>query len=367
MFPFEKILAYIANEQCALVIGPEIMHFEEKPMNMYLRDRLYQQYKNDVMHYYAGDGLFLFPPSDESVKSDVAQSLRQECYKLPQTQGYNESLLKTIARIPFHLIVSINPDTFLSDTFFRFGVTHRFSHFRKGDSPSDEVMLPSREAPLIYNMAGSVLEDESLILDYEDLFSLISSSLGAAGLPENLQTALGNIRSYIFLGFPFEKWYTQVMLRIVCGKATYKKYAGPHHINPDTHTFLANQFKIEFWDASNGDFMAAFMDAAEKYRDADPQKAQVPFLRELLEDPTVPEEAAIIREIQHAKFDKAIAILLAFAKGNPAHEDAASQISGRYKYLVDNQSKIDSREYLTNLNQIADAVIQLARAIAKSK
>ncbi len=366
MFPFEKILTYIANEQCVLVIGPEILRFEGKPMNMYLRDRLYEQFKNDVTHYYQNDGLFLFPSEDESVKSDLAQSLRQECYQLPALQEYQEDLFKTIARLPFHLIISINPDTFLTDTFYKYGIRHRFSHYRKGDRPSDEVAPPTLEEPLIYNLAGSVLEDESLVLDYDDLFSLIGSSLGAAGLPSGLQTALEKIRTYIFIGFSFEKWYTQVMLRILCGKAAYRKYAGPHKINPDTYTFLVNQFKIGFWDQEEGDFWEAFTQQAMEYKNADPQKANLPFLRDLLENPLVPEEANIIRDIQNALYAKAIGKLLAFAKGT-AWEDDATQCSARYQHIAQNQPKMDSRDYLPALNQISDSVIQLARQIAAAK
>ena len=366
MFPFERILSYIANEQCALVIGPEILHFEGKPMNMYLRDRLNEQFKNEVTHYYPNEGLFLFPSEDESVKSDLAQALRKECYRLPSLEGYQEEIFKTIARQPFHLIISINPDTFLSDTFYKYGVRHRFSHFRKGENPSDEVATPTREEPLIYNIAGSILEDESLILDYDDLFSLIGSTLGASGLPGGLQTALDKIRTYIFIGFPFEKWYTHVMLRILCGKTAYRKYAGPHKIDKETHTFLANQFKIDFWDAKDGDYWEAFTKAATEYVDPDPQKTGVPFLRDLLEDPHTPEESNIIRDLQNAQFAKAISTLLAFGKGT-AFEGDTVQCSARYQALAQNQSKIDSRDFLTTLNQITDAIISLARQIANSK
>ncbi len=188
------------------------------------------------------------------MKSDVAQSLRRECARLPSMPGYDEDLLKAIARLPFHLIVSINPDTFLSDTFYKFGVKHRFSHYRKGNRPSDAVAPPTREEPLIYNLTGSVLEDESSILDYEDLFSLIGSSLGAAGLPAGFRSAMEKIRTYIFMGFNFEKWHTQLMLRILCGKVGYRKYAGPHELGADTRIFLTNQFKIEFWDPKEGVF-----------------------------------------------------------------------------------------------------------------
>lgn len=369
MFPFDKILTYIANEQCALVIGPEIMHFDNKPMNMYLRNKLNEQYKDEVegYYYYAEDGLFQFPPQEQSVKSDVAQSMRTECHRLPLTAGYDEEILKTIAQLPFHLILSINPDTFLSDTFFKYGVTHRFSHYRKGERPSDDVAPPTREAPLIYNIAGSVLEDESLVLDYEDLFSLIGSSLSPSGLPDGLRTALEKIRTFVFIGFNFEKWHTQVMLRILCGKAGYRKFAGPHKVSDNTRVFLANQFKIDFWDTQKGDFLTTFMQNAAQFVDPDPKNASRPFLRTLLENPLLPEETSIIRDIQNAQYARAIASLSNYAKGNLDNEDLATGLSSRYNLLTQKQAQMDSRDYLTTLNQIADAVIQLARSISDSK
>lgn len=367
MFPFDKILTYIANEQCALVVGPDIMQFDGQPMNMYLRNKLYEQYQDEVTHYYAEDGLFQFPGQEASVKSDVAQSMRTLCSRLPATPGYNEEILKTIARLPFHLILSINPDTFLSDTFFKYGVTHRFSHYRKGERPSDDVAPPTREEPLIYNVGGSVLEDESLVLDYEDLFSLIGSTLGASGLPDGLRTALEKIRTFIFIGFNFEKWHTQIMLRILCGKAGYRKFAGPHEVSDATRVFLAHQFKIDFWDKDKGDFLPFFVEEATKFVDPDPKNANRVFMRTLLESPLAPEETNIMREIQNAQYPRAITSLMAYAKGNADFENTAVQLSGRFQLLTQSQATMDSRDYLTTLNQIADAVIKLARAISESK
>jgi hypothetical protein len=367
MFPFDKILSYVAHEQCALVLGPDIMRFEDKPMNMYLRDKLYQQYKTEVSHYYADDGLFQFPAQEEYVESDLAQSMRNECYRLPTMQGYNEDLLKTIARLPIHLIISTNPDTFLSDTFFKYGVTHRFSHYRKGERPSDDVAPPTREEPLIYNIGGSVLEDESLVLDYEDLFSLIGSTLGSSGMPDGLRTALEKVRTFIFLGFNFEKWHTQIMLRILCGKMGYRKFAGPHDVTENTRVFLSNQFKIDFWNNQHGDFLQTLVQEAEKYIDPDPNNANRPFMRTLLENPLAAEETNIMREIQNAQYARAIASLTAYAKGNGDFENAAFQLSGRYQLLTQSQATMDSRDYLTTLNQIADAVVKLARAISDTK
>jgi hypothetical protein len=368
MFPFEKILTYIANEQCALVVGPEIMQFEGQPMNMYLRNKLYKLYETELPHYYANEGLYQFPAQEISVKSDLAQSFKKECYNLPNTEGYNEDVLKTIAKLPFHLILSINPDTFLSDTFYKYGIKHRFSHFRKGDRPCEEVAAPTREEPLIYNISGSILEDESLVLDYEDLYSMIGSSMGSAGLPNGLRTALEKIRTYIFIGFNFEKWHTQILIRILSGKAGYRKFAGPHKLSDETSLFLSNQFKIDFWDINQGDFLGTFANEALKFVDPDPNNAQRPWIRNLLENPKTAEETAIIRDIQNAQYAKALSSLDAYAKkAAPDKSDMAVQLNGQFSYLQQNQAKIDSRDYLTTLNKIADAILSLAHEIAQNK
>ena len=366
MFPFDNILDYVSDEQCALVLGPEIMHFEGKPMNMFVRDKLSEQFRDSLTHYYANDGLFAFPAQDAWVKTDLAKSLKNECLRLPQTAGFDEDFLKNLARIPVHLIISTNPDTFLSDVFFKYGIKHRFSYFRKGDRPSDEVAIPTRDEPLIYNIAGCILEDESLVLDYEDLFSLIGSSFGASGMPHGLQTALSGIRRYIFLGFNFEKWHTQILLRILCGKTFQKKYAGPHQVSAETRTFLANQFNIDFWQPDQGDFMAKFLESAEKYVPADPAKAAKPTLRALSDKPLAAQEINIIREIRNGQMLRAIGLLLEFAKNTQFELDAV-HISGWNARIFADQPKMDSRDYQTNLNQISDAAIQLARQIAAKK
>jgi hypothetical protein len=358
MFPLNKILTYIADEQCALVVGPEIMNFEDKPMNMYVRDRLYEQFKDEVLHYYQNDGLFLFPPNDGSVKSDVAQALRAECHRLTSLEGYREDIFRHIARLPFHLIISINPDTFLRDTFLKYDVAHRFGYYLMGDAPTADVDIPTREEPLIYNMAGSVVRDESLILDYEDLFSFIGSSIGPAGIPGGLRSALKNIRTYIFIGFPFEKWYTHVMLRIVCGSDTYRKYAGPHQINSDIHTFLANQFKIDFWKPEYGDFWTALTGEAEQY--VHPLKPDRVFLRELRDKPLTRPVTDIIRAVGNGEYAKALDLLLNLVRGTP-EENEAVLCRGRYARIQKEQRQMDSRDYSMELNQIAQTIIELAR------
>ncbi len=364
MFPFKSILDYITDEQCALVLGPEIMRFDDKPMHLFLRDKLSEQFRDKLTHYYASDGLFAFPAQDEWVKTDLAKAFKNECLGLPKLAGFDESLLKNIARLPFHLVISTNPDIFLSDVFYKYGVRHRFAHFRKGGQASDEVAVPSRDEPLIYNLSGSILEDESLVLDYEDLYSLLGSSFSGTGMPQGLQTALGKVRRFVFLGFDFEKWHTQLLLRILCGKSFQKKFAGPHRVSPVTRVFLANQFNVEFWDETKGDFLSTFLREAENYVPADSAKAAAPRLRPLAEDPLAPQEINILREIRNGQLTKAATMLGDFSK-NTEKESEVVLIMGQLARLTADQSRIDSRDFQTAMNAIADTILKLARQIAQ--
>ncbi len=359
---FESFLQFVYDEQCALVIGPEIMRFDKKPMNMFVRDKLHAQFKDDLAHYYDGDGLFAFKPGREWIKGEMAKSFKDECLDLTKSAGFDEELLKNIARLPFHLIISANPDTFLSDVFNKYGVPHKFSFYRKGDKPSDEVKLPTRDEPLIYNISGCISEDESLILDYEDLFTLIKSSFGPSGLPQGLQSALRGVKRYIFLGFNFDKWHTQILLRILCGSNFQKNYAGPHSVTEETNTFLEHEFRIDFWKPEMGDFLTAFLDSAEKYK-PDAVLANQPRLRQLSGAPGLPSEVNINLAIKNGQLKPAIDYLLEFSKGTK-YEPEALQISGMHAHATIAQDKMDTRDYKAHIAKVMDDIIRLTRLIA---
>jgi len=345
-----RTLQYIASEQCALLIGPDIMQFGERSMTQYLRDQLYATYRNDVAFYYENEGFFLFNSQDDHIKADMAQDMRLQCQQL----AYDEALYQKIARLPFHLVISINPDTFLSDVCYKYGIRHRFGYFRSRQKGADVVAPPTREEPLIYNLSGYVHDDESLLLDYEDLFSLIASTVGSPGLPLALQEALHKVRTFIFLGFSFEKWYTQLLLRILCGDKRYQKYAIRHHIEEGaTRNFLMQQFKIEFLPDDTQPLDTLYAAASEP---------GAPVALRPVSDPIGTRVVDIIRHIQQYQPEKALEALLRAAQGTPLENDA-TMFASRYARLREEKAngKIDSRDEVVEFNRIVDGILQTAK------
>ncbi|MEM7654905.1 MAG: SIR2 family protein [Bacteroidota bacterium] len=205
---------------------------------------------------------------------------------------------------------------------------------------------PSQEAPLIYNLFGSKNDDESLILDYEDVFHLIAYSTNPEGLPDKLRAALSKIRLFIFVGFSFDRWYTQLMLRLLCGSSGTQKYAANQQAVPDdTRDFLVHQFQIEF------------LDPEESFLDLLHAKAQEKGLLRPLADPLGDAEVAVVRFVQNGEIDRALQQL------ETLNQEEATLLMARYSQWRDSQEKgtLDSRDLLVEYNRIVDAVLEVLK------
>lgn len=346
---WDIILDYIESEQAALLIGPEIMYFDGKPMNMAWREGLHERFENKIAYFYEQEGFFLF--ANKIAKNDAARFVR----KFINEREPDEAVYKKIIQIKFPLVISINPDTYLSDVAYKYGVRHRFSHFKSRNKATEDVEEPGKDLPLFYNLCGAVHDDESILLDYEDLFRLIASSVSAPGLPPKLQSALDKVRIFFFVGFQFEKWYTQLLLRLLCGQEESEKYAtNRQQVDNEVRDFLLHQFQIEFLDKER-----SFLDHLHE------KCAERKLLRPLAE-PASADEINIIRLIQSGKeLSSAFEILRQCTENTPeAHE--TTLLMARYNLLQEEKRKgtLDSRDYYMQYNRVIDGILKLIRQVS---
>lgn len=347
---FNTLLDQIDHQQCVLLLGPELAQLEGQPIQQQLREQLLADYATEISYYYPRDGLFLF--TDELAKGDVQGGVRL-FYKNPElATKLNETIFKKIAQIPFHLVLSISPDNFLSDVCYKYGVKHRSAFFHHRGDAVQLIDPPSKEIPLVYQLFGRFSQDDSLVLDYEDLFRLLQAGLGAPGLPEKLRAALDRAKTFIFLGFDFEKWYSQLLLRLLTGEKAIRKYALNTQIaESQTHTFLVKQFEIAFL----GDEMAFFEHLYQECQ----QRLK---LRQLTE-PNSPAARQVIQLVQEGEPERALEVL----KGLPGLDSSIANdivmLSARYLNLKQNQEKglMDSRDYWPEFNRIIDAILELSQ------
>jgi hypothetical protein len=346
---WDTLIEYIRSGQAALFIGPEVMLLEGQPIQHVWRQRIFEKFKSRIAYHYEPEGLFLF--SNKIAKNDAAQLLR----KSANEQQPDEAVFQKIAQIKFPVVVSINPDTYLSDIAYKYGVRHRFSHFKSRSKGTEDVEEPHVDLPLFYNLCGSVNDDESVILDYEDLFRLISSSVSAPGLPIKLKEVLDRVRIFFFVGFQFEKWYTQLLLRLLCGQEESMKYAAnQQQVSDETRDFLFHQFQVEFLEKDQ-----AFLDVLH-------QKCNENGLLRPLSDPASADEINLIRLIQTGKdLHAPLELLRQKTEKTPSFKDT-TQLMGQYNNLMEEKRKgtLDSRDYFVQYNKIIDGILQLIREAA---
>jgi hypothetical protein len=338
---FRSIFADIKQGKCVVLVGPEIVKIGGKPLRQVLRDQLLSTNADDIAHYYERDGFFLF--RDKIAKEDVEREV--VLFYQDHQSDVDEAPLLNLVRLRAHVFLSINPDSFLSDVAYKYGIRHRFAYFQHGGTAVQDVEPPSADMPLFYNLFGSLQRDDSLVLDYDDLFRLLSSLLGAPGLPNHLALALQQAKHFLFVGFDFDKWYSQLILRILSGEKAIRKFAVDHtEKNENTTTFLVKQFGIEFIKDE-----ALFLEALAE------RAAAEGALRDIVEAQT-PEVVRLTHYLQNGDVLGALNHL----KTNAGAQSDATILLARYHELKDREARktIDSSDYSVEYNRIVDAILE---------
>lgn len=241
---WDFILSTIEDEKCILFLGPEI--FTDREGNR-LEDRLFEyldvDHNPDIQTCYREDNLFLFNSRARKTKT---------FYKLKNfyQQEFPESreVFEKIAEIPFHFIVQVTPDKYISKVFDELNVKHNFQFYWRKKPPDPNLKTPTARVPLVYNMLGCVDRQESMVLTHNDLFDYFESIFSRNSMPERLKKIIKEANNFIFLGISFDKWYMQLLLRIlyIHNDFNFVRYASNQAFDEAIRTFCFEQFKIEF-------------------------------------------------------------------------------------------------------------------------
>lgn len=231
---------------CVLLIGREIcVTSENRSLEEAMLEHLNIGEDENILKYYGDDGLFLFRDGMSKTKS---------YYKIRDfyLSGLNQNLYKKIAKIPFHLIISTSPDHTLENIFKEEHTLHQFGVYNKTENPIDFEQKPHKDFPLLYNLLGSIHDEESLVLTHDDVFEYMQGVFGTRPIPNTILETLLKSKNLIFLGFKFEKWYVQLLMRLLGihekDRARFARYAFNKSIFPATKSLVMEQFRIAFID-----------------------------------------------------------------------------------------------------------------------
>lgn len=352
----QRLVADVKAGRCALILGPEIFSIDGQGIQTHIRAQLSERFGDQIAAYYERDGFFLLKnPEDKPEMQDELQHL----YKSLRPA---EDLLRQIVEVPFSLVLSVNPDTWLRDLSFRYGLPNRFAWFdpRKQedldvpDGSEAEGQALRDRIPLYYNLCGSVDRLSTLMLDYDDLYRLLEGMLGAPKLPEKLLARLKDTTSYLFLGFQFDRWHTQLMLRLLDVKNAPRRFAiqSPVPKEKDTEAFVISQFRIKFLG-----------EETDVLRRVHAAFAAEGLLRQV-DEGGAPARNEVTAHLQKGNLEKALGRLQDAAKGT-SMADTATLLSSQYQLWLSEKNKgtLDTRDIALQYNQLTDRILQAAKQL----
>ena len=250
----------LKDQKCILFLGPELFRTKDNARSKQ------QEFFEDLaiknpqrILSYNPDGFLLFSGPEEKTR------LFKEIRDFFETGG-DDNIIQKIAEIPFHVMISINPDTLLKKFFAQKNYPHVFELFDR-KIKKDIAVTPVTTKPLIYNLFGCITDMDTMVLTHDDLFEYFSALMGNNVLPPELRTALEKATNYIFLGFQFDKWYTQLILSLLKlndKQYNFIRYASANAISRDTKTLCIHQYRIQFIGADNNLFITTLHDKCKE-------------------------------------------------------------------------------------------------------
>ncbi|MEZ4955476.1 MAG: SIR2 family protein [Saprospiraceae bacterium] len=280
----------IKSGKCILFLGPEIYNNDEGKLEERLLKYLDLQDDPEVQVY--DDGLFFF--RDGQRRTDTY--LRMRRFFENEDFSAAKNIMQKIARIPFHFIITTTPDNLLVDTFQELNFKVNSGYYWKNTPPDPKVTMPSVEMPMVYNVLGNIGHPESLVLTHDDLYDYLESIFQAKSMPEKLRYhIMKEAQNLIFLGIPFDRWYMQIILRMLNLHIDkdVMRFAIMQEVSDEVETLCKDEFQINFIQHRIVEFIDEMYDRCEQegiLRTADEtEKMDVEKMKTLVAEDRLPD------------------------------------------------------------------------------
>lgn len=355
---WDLILNSIEEKKCILFIGPRLLECEQEGTLTEMQIAIQAHLQGKYMHYYEQDELFLFENRTQ----------REKAYRQIKIFLQNQTIAPTFYQqmmaIPFQMVINFSPYLNPEISFPKMEIPYPFDYefYHKNANVATEIKKTENHC-WVYDLFGSIKASESLVLTYDDLFSYVSAILGEKPLPLAFKDTLKNAEYFIFLGFPFEKWYMQLLTRLlhaICGgaennviwQAVQEKVASKEEINENILLY-EQDLKIEFISEAKGakDFIRQLHQICEEKH----------LLRVLSEETEKNTSITVqLKElIEENKIMEVIKKLMEIFISNDEQSDMLTLLSNRNNRNENRfiQGVLDEKDYNLEKNKIIQALL----------
>lgn len=247
---WEDILELIKEGKCILMLGPDVSTSPTEDNKPYVD--LFAEY---LSGYLRGENL---SQSSFSEVSAIYKGKKSSSHLRNKINNFYKKDLEPcksfeyISKLPFPLIINTSPDHLLKEAYQK---TVLFDYYNFRDNRKEVQSSGTPEIPLIYNLFGSAVEPNSLVITEKDrLDFLINSIKKDPPLPEILLNEkindIDNI--FLFIGFDFNEWYLRLLLNTLSlDNDQFSCAIDRHDIEPNNsaRVFYTQNFKMEFFNA----------------------------------------------------------------------------------------------------------------------
>lgn len=252
----------VERGNCILMLGPEavMVRFEGKEVPVliglaeFVRDKLGPEYAYlDPMKPAA-----IAQAAVHQEDSAILQAWVKEFHELTERTS---TVFEDLAALPFRLVINTSPVLDIEQAFLDVKPDTAIDFYDRTGPSRPNLQDPTPDAPLIYNLFGSLNRPDSLILSDDDrLEFLVSVITDTPKVPPTVTAALRNPKqSFLFLGFSLHQWRLRLLLHVLAsaGRRSRKSFAielERSKLDPETCMFYERGQRIGFLDMGLGQF-----------------------------------------------------------------------------------------------------------------
>jgi hypothetical protein len=238
------------NQKCLVVLGHDALQLpNQKKYYQQVLAKVAATFSDDTSYKSDEEFMYVAPTVEKQVYEYVAKE-----YKKIAMPTYYEKL----AAIPFFMLVNTSPDTYLK-TLFETKQTNGFQFiydYYQAQVTPNPVAKTNNEAPLLYNLFGTVDLPTTLVFSYNKLFGYMDSLIGQKyKLHPSMTAQIVDAQSIVFLGLPFNRIYLNMIFWLLgLQHMQYKKFASGTHY-AETLEFVKKQFTVSFVNENIEEFI----------------------------------------------------------------------------------------------------------------
>jgi hypothetical protein len=164
--------------------------------------------------------------------------------------------LEQLTDLKFRIVINTTPDNFITRLYDQIAQAYHadfYNWYKPSTTLNFDFEKDSRV--VIYNLLGSFVKPESLVLTYKQQLSYIKKIVGEQQnerIPDALTNAFKDYRHHLFLGFDFEDWALRLLLDTLYKnvKENIQPYSfttkGERPAEADTKVFFQGEFGMQF-------------------------------------------------------------------------------------------------------------------------